>query len=478
VACCGGPAIRLPVGDWEQRVGEGKSVGDIAGLLRHNRRRFLGCMASSIAGAILTACSRGDAPTAVPHPAPTSLMSTITPSPPVAPRAPVSTPTGGVAVVAPAQRVTTAAERRAFISPLDPAWSYSHGPWARLPHPGWPTDRMVAVMSDAWIRGEKVAKGGVGRRCSIVTDSPSATLLAAGDGRTLSVSLDGAPAVRIGPLPTDGSRSEVPLFDNRRGPTRIELIFDAAGANDGLYVAAATADPLRLECENGVIVDRAFNVSTGAPCWTVSRAPDTDQPRRRLVVLGNGYAEGVGASVPGVVGCASLIGERLKVEAVNQGWDGTDVDVRSGGAGDPRNSGIDRLATDVIALQPTAVLLIYGLRAAASLRASWEYAHQYAVMLRTLRTALPSAPIFCSGFPPCNGDLSAAFVQEWNAAVRSAANTVDNCPFIEAGGWWGPENYYGGSGPVYVTGDKIHPNDAGHRFLADKYAAVITQHLG
>ncbi len=306
-------------------------------------------------------------------------------------------------------------------------------------------------MSDAWVRGSDVLKGGVGRRCTIATDSPFATLLAEGDGRSLSVSLDGASPVRIGPLPKDRSRVELPLFTGRTGMTRIELAFDAIGANDGLYVAAGTA---------------------------VSPVPVADRPTRRLVMFGNGYAEGVGASAPGTTGCTALIGEQLKVEAISQGWKRTDVDVRSGEGGDPQNSGLDRVATDVIALKPAVILLIYGLQAAAARRASWDYASHYADMLRRIRTVLPGVPIFCSGFPPCSNDFSAAFVQEWNAAVRSAADTVDNCPFIEAADWWGPANYNGGSGPVYVADDRIHPNDAGHRFLADKYAAVIAQHAG
>ncbi len=461
----------------------------MVGSQGYGRRRFLGGLAGSIVSALLAACSRDGLPTITPSSVSiTSMPSTIPPSATISMPALTatgevphigSTPqtlVGGEVAVGPARGMTVS--QRAFISPLDPAWSYSHGPWVRLPHPGWPTDRMVAVMSETWVRGRDVVKGGVGRRCAIVTDSPSATLLAAGDGRAFSFTLDGALAGRIGPLPTDGSRVEVPLFDNRWGPTRIELIFDEAGANDGLYIAASAADPPQLSCENGAVVDRAFNVSTGAPCWPMSRAPDTGPPGRRLIILGNGYAEGVGASAPGMTGCAALLGERLKVEVVNQGWDGTDVDVRSGERGNPSNSGLDRVAMDVVALQPTAVLLIYGLRAAVAPRASWEYAYQYATLLRTLRSALPSAPIFCSGFPPCNGALSPAFVQEWNTAIRSAAATVDNCPFIEAAGWWGPANYYGGSGPVYVTGDEIHPNDAGHRFLADKYVDAIAQHGG
>jgi lysophospholipase L1-like esterase len=44
-------------------------------------------------------------------------------------------------------------------------------------------------------------------------------------------------------------------------------------------------------------------------------------------------------------------------------------------------------------------------------------------------------------------------------------------------GWWGPANFHGGGGPVYVGGDRVHPNDAGHRFLADKYAAAIAAYM-
>jgi lysophospholipase L1-like esterase len=309
---------------------------------------------------------------------------------------------------------------------------------------------MVPVMSDAWVRGGKVVKGGVGRRCAITTDSPFATLLCEADGRSLTAIVEGAPLSHIGPLPMDGSTREISLFQGRGNSTRIELVFDGPGANDGLYVAANAA---------------------------VFPVPYKQRARPRLVVFGHGYAAGVGATAPGVGSCTALIGEQLQMEAISQGWERTDVDVRSGEQGDPQNSGLDRVASDVIALAPAVILLIYGLNAVVAQRASWEYAYHYAQLLRTIRTALPGVPIICSGFPPCNADISPGYVQEWNAAVSSAANTVDNCPFIDAAGWWGPANYYGASGPVYVASDRISPNDAGHRFLADKYAAAIAQNM-
>jgi lysophospholipase L1-like esterase len=421
---------------------------------RRNRRRFLGYLAGSVAGSFLAACSRGSTPTgALPTPTPGIILApTPVGTAPVVTPAPPSPSGGSPPLVGVNQSVGTLGTQRVFVAPLDPAWSYSHGPWMRLPHSGWPTDRMVAVLSDAWVRDGQVLRGGVGRRCAIATNSPDATLLAAGDGRAFSVSLDGADPAPIGPLPNDGSRVEVPLFAGRTGTTRIELIFDAGGENDGLFVAAGA---------------------------TVSPIPGSDTPRRRLVVLGNGYAQGVGATAPGVRGCAAQIGELLNVEAVNQGWDGTDVDVRRAEQGNPvQNSGLDRAATDVIALAPSAVLLIYGLDAAvASTIPPWQYAYDYATLLRTIRTALPGVPIFCSGIPSCSTGISELFLRPWNDAVRSATITVDNCSFIDAAGWWGPANYFGGIGPVSVAGDNLHPNDAGYAFLADRYVAALAPHL-
>ena len=43
------------------------------------------------------------------------------------------------------------------------------------------------------------------------------------------------------------------------------------------------------------------------------------------------------------------------MEAISQGWERTDIDVRSGEQGDPPNSGLDRVAADVIALAPAIV---------------------------------------------------------------------------------------------------------------------------
>jgi lysophospholipase L1-like esterase len=433
---------------------------------RFGRREFLGYAAGGVATAVLSACSRSNTLSGVSTPVPSIAYPLNAPSQASArnlPDATRSRASPASAMDAPrtqgnpltsaglVQGIEESTAQRAFISPLDHSWLYSYGPWSRLSHPGWPTDRMAAVMSDAWASDGRVVKAGVGRRCAIITSSPFATLLAENDGRTFSLSLDGGPPARVGPLPRDGSRVEVPLFAGHSGTTRIELIFDESGTNDGMFVAAG---------------------ATIAP--VVGRGTD----ERRLVVFGNGYAAGTGASAPGTTGCAALIGERLGIEAISQGWAHTDVDVRSGEPGVPPNSGLDRTATDVIALKPDAILLIYGLHAAGAPRASWEYSYHFAQMLRTIRSALTSVPILCSGFPPCNEDVSAAFVQEWNGAVRGAANTVDNCPFIEAAAWWGPANYAGGGGPVYVGGDRVHPNDAGHRFLADKYAAAIAPYMG
>lgn len=420
---------------------------EIAGLRRYDRRRFLSYAAGSATSAALAACSRGTPSTIGPPSvsSPDVEGSRATGIPAMATSVPV--PISGIS-----QGATILSSQRKFVSPLDPAWSYSAGPWARSPHPDLPTDRMVAVMSGAWIRAGQVLKDGVGRRCAIVTDSLSATLLAVGDGRTLSVSLNGGHAIRIGPLPRDGSRVEVSLFDNNSGPTHIELIFDDVGANDGLYISAGAG---------------------------VSPVSNADKSTRRLIVLGNGYAEGVGASAPGVTSVAALIGERLKVESINQGWDGTDVDVRRGQQGNPvRNSGLDRVATDAVALAPDAILLIYGLDAAlGSTAPTWQYAYDYATLLRTVRTALPGVPIFCSGIPSCNTGISEPFLRPWNDAIRDATITVDNCPYIDAAGWWGMANYYGGSGPVYVASDRLYPNDDGHGFLADKYAIAMAQQM-
>jgi lysophospholipase L1-like esterase len=421
---------------------------------RLDRRAFLSYAAASVASMALAACSQADTPTVKPSPVvgTATLAGAGTPTPAANARDTTGPPASQASATPPGRGLATSPPQRStFISPLDPAWSYTSGPWAALPHPGLSTSRMVPIMSDAWVRGGNVVKGGVGRRCAITTDSPFATLLSEADGRSLTAIVEGTPIARIGPLPTDGSRREIPLFQGRGNTTRIELVFDALGANDGLYVAAGAA---------------------------VFPVPYQRRAMPRLVVFGHGYAAGAGASALGMTGCAALIGDQLKMEAISQGWERTDVDVRSGEQGDPRNSGLDRVAADVISLTPAVILLIYGLHAAQGQRASWEYAYRYAELLRAIRTALPGVPLFCSGFPPCNENLSAAFVQEWNAAVRSAANTVDNCPFIEAAGWWGTTNFYGGSGPVYVDSDRIHPNDAGHRFLADKYAAVIKQYMG
>ncbi|HZU77969.1 MAG TPA: hypothetical protein VFA70_14475, partial [Dehalococcoidia bacterium] len=53
-----------------------------------------------------------------------------------------------------------------------------------------------------------------------------------------------------------------------------------------------------------------------------------------------------------------------------------------------------------------------------------------------------------------------------NSAIASAVAAVPGCAFLDLAGAWGPANWRGGSGPVFVADSGVAPNDAGHADLA------------
>ena len=332
-----------------------------------------------------------------------------------------------------------------FVSPLDPAWAYTNGTWARVPEPTGPTDVMRGVMSPAWVRDNRILWIGEGQRFSIATDSPYARLRVTGHGQHIVYALDDDPPMPMtDPLPTDGKVYDVPLFDGRaRTGTVLHVLSTGnfAPVNYGLVVAADA------------------QIAQPAP----SR-------QKRLVAMGHSYPEGSGASDVNTTSMVPLIANMLNLDPYNQGWGGTDIACDR----EPGSAALARFATDVVPLRPDVLMVVYGLIAVGQKDYSpARYREDYVTFLRMVRDMLPDTLVYCSGISAINRGVNDTLLAPWNVSIRAATTAIDRCTFIDTAGWIKPENYGDGSGPVYFTADGVHLNDAGQAFFAKNYADAM-----
>ncbi|WP_030755910.1 hypothetical protein [Streptomyces sp. NRRL F-5135] len=92
-----------------------------------------------------------------------------------------------------------------------------------------------------------------------------------------------------------------------------------------------------------------------------------------------------------------------------------------------------------------------------------QFGTAYRGLLRTVRAAYPQAWIFALG------TFRGRFVPETEAAVRAAADGGDaRVPFVDTTGRLAAGD----------LSDAVHPNDQGHRAIADRLAPVIAARIG
>lgn len=309
-----------------------------------------------------------------------------------------------------------------LVEATDPAWLYTNGAWSQASESGW---------------GEVKKAARIGRKAQLMTNSPSAVLKQRAIGGTLTVTVDKQPVVRQ-TLPADGSALDIPLYKGAAGWHTIEITFSHAAEIDGLWI------------ESGSELKQPASPAA-----------------KKLVVLGHSYVEGGNATDWGAKSFTALLGGLLGVETVNQGVAGTDVAVNSGK--DALDSGLNRYRADVVAEKPDYVLLVYGLNAIPSDPRKMQA--DYTSLLTALRKELPSVPIFVSGIvsTPSYSDKQ---LQPYNASIQNAVKATSQAVFIDLAGAWTTVNY-----AQYVSSDQVLPTDAGHQFLADKYAAAIKPYL-
>ena len=91
-----------------------------------------------------------------------------------------------------------------------------------------------------------------------------------------------------------------------------------------------------------------------------------------------------------------------------------------------------------------------------------QFQSAYGSLLRKVRAAYPQAWIFALE------TFRGRYVPQTEAAVKAAVNGGDSrVSFVDTTGWLG-------SGDLT---DSVHPNDQGHRVIADRLAPIISNRL-
>jgi lysophospholipase L1-like esterase len=222
----------------------------------------------------------------------------------------------------------------------------------------------------------------------------------------------------------------------------------------------------------GVRVDKASKV------WKPKRYPD----RIKAVFLGDSYTEGTGVDY-GDGAWSAQAGYPLGWEVWNSGVGGT------GYLANLTNTALTfrgRLTSDVTALQPDVIVIAGGINDSASASAiQTEAAALYAQAL----SENPSAVIFVAG--PWTAPASGTALTT-DTALRAAARAQGpygtRLFYVETisdpqGAWQSGTGRVGatagdGNSDVYIGTDGVHPVQAGHTYLGNRFATAVKQLLG
>jgi lysophospholipase L1-like esterase len=197
-----------------------------------------------------------------------------------------------------------------------------------------------------------------------------------------------------------------------------------------------------------------------------------EEETENLMVLGHSYVYGSNASDLNTKGFVPILSKKLGVPAINKGVGGTDINVNfPESAG---NSALEKLENGDYNTEASHILVLYGVNALNKLSSGEmtyeQYQSDYTELLKKVREKHPDAVVFVSGVVsiPYWSDEE---LSEVNTAIENASKAITNSVFIDMSGLWGESEY-----AEYVDKDNVHPTDAGHQFLADKYFEVISEY--
>lgn len=207
----------------------------------------------------------------------------------------------------------------------------------------------------------------------------------------------------------------------------------------------------------------------------------------RVVFLGDSITRGVRSGVTGEQTFAALLGMWLSehvtpVEVVNVGIGGERTD-----------QALKRLDTDVIALKPDYVCIMYGTNDShvdagkTDVRLPLEqYRANLHLLVRRLRDS-GSVPVLMTCIPMCHTHQHAARspyleqgpnykLTEYVAACREVAAEAQ-VPLVDNFAAWAEAAFLGADLPALTT-DGCHPNPQGHQFLARTIYPILAGLLG
>ncbi|MCT2534622.1 hypothetical protein NC661_05420 [Aquibacillus koreensis] len=314
------------------------------------------------------------------------------------------------------------------VTAAEDAWLLSHGNWEQVEIPDW-----GPVMQGTF---KSTGEPAFGRKASISTNSSFATLIQRNMEGSVSIYVDGE-LVKTRELRNDGTKSEIEIFTGSEGWHEIELVYSGFAEVTSLIIDA------------------------GAEVQKPEAASE------KVVVIGHNY----GHINPSSKHFVSLLGSELDMEVVNQGIAGTDLNISN--PEDQENSGLNRVEDDVIAEDPTAILVVYGQHALPGLtEETITYTDYYMDLIEFLikiRNELPDVPVFISGAiaTPVADDNA---LNRLNTNLNYARAEVSGTAFIDLAGLWNSNNFN-----TYVNGEAL--TEQGHVFLAEKYAEAISEYL-
>lgn len=207
-----------------------------------------------------------------------------------------------------------------------------------------------------------------------------------------------------------------------------------------------------------------------------------EEPRLRVVTLGDSITRGVRAGVKADETFSALLQEGLRKQKI-------DADVTNLGIGGERtDQALQRLAKAVLSLKPQVVVVMYGTNDSfidRGQKKSRLTADQYGDNLRKLVAELRKAgarPILMT--PPCwgkkaepvgTGEHPNVRLEKYVRVCRAVARETKT-PLVDHYQRWSRRLAEGGD-PGDWTTDQCHPNPRGHREIADALLPVVVEAL-
>ena len=208
-----------------------------------------------------------------------------------------------------------------------------------------------------------------------------------------------------------------------------------------------------------------------------------EEPRVRIVTLGDSITRGVRSGVKADETFAALLEEGLRKKKI-------EVDVTNVGIGGERtDQALNRLAKGVLSLKPQVAVVMYGTNDSFVDRGQKDSrltAEQYGENLRKLVAELRKAgvrPVLMT--PPCwgkkagpvgTGEHPNVRLEKYVRICRTVAHETKT-PLVDHYERWS-RRLAEGSDPGDWTTDQCHPNPRGHREIADALLPVIVEVLG